>query len=52
MDSKALIYNAHKRNQLVTYWGVNDKEDMENLINLGVDVITTDRPDLLAEILN
>ena len=51
LASKKLVYYCHKRNQSVTYWGVNEKDDMEKLINIGVDVITTDRPDLLAELL-
>ena len=51
LATKDMITRAHKRNQLVVYWGVNNKKDMEKLIAIGVDVITTDRPDLLANIL-
>ena len=52
LASKGMVESAHKRNQLITYWGVNEKEDMERLINIGVDVITTDRPDILANLLD
>ena len=51
LDDKELIKTFKRRNQLVVYWGVLTKEDMTLLINNGVDVITTDRPDLLAEVL-
>ncbi len=50
--TKSIVKNAHKHNQSVTYWGVNNKEDMIKIINLGVDVITTDAPDILKELLN
>ena len=42
---------AHKRNQSVCFWTINNEEDMRYLISLGVDGITTDRPDLLAKVL-
>ena len=51
LATKDMITRAHKRNQLVVYWGVNNKKDMEKLIAIGVDVITTDRPDLLENLL-
>ena len=51
LASEGLVKSFHKRNQSVVYWGVNEQDDMEILINIGVDVITTDRPDLLYEIL-
>lgn len=51
LNTKMLINSFKERNQLVVYWGVNNKEDMKKLIDLGVHVITTDRPDLLNQIL-
>lgn len=51
LDDKMLINSFKKRNQLSVYWGIVTKEDMIHLINHGVNVITTDRPDLMAEIL-
>ena len=35
----------------VQYWTINEKEEMIELINLGVDVIMTDNPDVLYEVL-
>jgi len=35
----------------VVPWTVNTKADMERLVSLGVDGITTDRPDVLREVL-
>ena len=32
-------------------WGVNDKDDMIELIDMGVDGIETDHPDMLREVL-
>lgn len=51
LANKGFVNSFHDRNQFVVYWGVNNKDDMEYLINIGVDCITTDRPDLLYEIL-
>ena len=49
--TQTFVDSAHKRNQCVAYWTINEKEDMEYLISLGADVITTNSPDLLAEVL-
>ena len=35
----------------VQYWTINEKEEMIKLIKLGVDVIMTDNPDVLYEVL-
>ena len=50
--TKGMIKSAHKRNQSITYWTINDPEDMKKLITLDVDVITTNSPDVLAELLS
>lgn len=42
---------AHRRGLPVTVWTINEPERMRELIALGVDGITTDRPDLLNEVL-
>ena len=49
--TKSIIKAAHKRNQLATFYTINDEEDMKTLIDLKADVITTDAPDTLAKLL-
>ncbi len=48
---KRLIKAAHSMDIAVHYWTVNSPEKMERLIELGVDGIITDRPDILIELL-
>ncbi len=49
--AKTLVKRAHRRNIAVQYWTINDADDMRTLIELGVDCIMTDDPELLAEVL-
>jgi len=42
---------AHARGVRVEVWTINDPAKMRRLLNLGVDIIMTDRPDVLAGIL-
>ena len=42
---------AHRRGLPVSAWVVNELEEMRRLIDEGVDGITTDRPDILNEVL-
>ncbi len=42
---------AHQRNLRVDAWTIDDPDEMERLIDMGVDGIITDRPDLLMEVL-
>jgi len=42
---------AHERNLRVDVWTIDDPEEMDRLIDMGVDGIITDRPDLLMELL-
>ena len=51
LESKRMIDLFKKRNQLVVYWGIDTVEDMNKFIKAEVNVITTDRPDLLANLL-
>lgn len=46
----ALISEAHGLGLKVVVWTVNKREDIARLIDLGVDGIISDRPDLLREI--
>lgn len=45
------IKEAHDLGQKVNVWTVNRKEDIQKVINLNVDFITTDEPLLVKEIL-
>ena len=45
------VKSLRKAGYLVIPWTINDKEDMRQIIALGVDGIITDRPDLLLEVL-
>ncbi len=45
------IKAAHSRNMNVDAWTINEKEDMIRMIELGVDGIITDYPELLLETL-
>ena len=49
--NQAEIDAAHERNILVIPWTVNDAKTMRHLIELGVDGLITDYPDLGARIL-
>jgi len=49
--TRRLIDVAHTRGLQVHVWTVNDPHEMEELLDLGVDAIITDRPDLLKETL-
>ncbi|MCA1719406.1 MAG: hypothetical protein LC781_22150, partial [Actinobacteria bacterium] len=42
---------AHARGVRVDVWTINQAEEMRRLLDLGVDVIMTDRPGTLAEVL-
>jgi len=42
---------AHARGLWVDAWTIDDPAEMQMLIEIGVDGIITDRPDLLMEVL-
>lgn len=42
---------AKQKNIAVQVWTINDPEEMQHLIDLGVDGIMTDRPDVLLKLL-
>jgi len=46
---KSSVAEAHRLGLTVVTWTVNKPEDMERLIDMGVDGIISDRPDLLRE---
>lgn len=45
-----IIADAHAHGLLVRAWNANTEEEMQRLIDLGVDAIGSDRPDLLIEV--
>lgn len=47
----ALVAEAHKLGMKVVPWTINAVPDMERFIDMGVDGIITDRPDLLKRLL-
>jgi len=51
LTKKAYLKKAHKRNVSIQFWTINTKEEMQYLIDLGADVIMTDSPDVLYELL-
>jgi len=50
--TRRFIEQAHQKNIPVQVWTVDDPSDMVRLLELGVDGIQTDRPDLLARVLH
>jgi len=48
---KEFVNKAKLHNKEIHVWTVNNPEEMEKLINLGVDNIITNRPDILRSIL-
>ena len=48
---RRLVDTAHAHGLQVHVWTVNDRQDMDDLLVLGVDGIITDRPDVLRDLL-
>jgi glycerophosphoryl diester phosphodiesterase len=46
-----LVRAAHARGLRVDVWTVDEESDMRRLLGFGVDGVMTDRPDLLARVL-
>ena len=49
--SAAAVAESHKLGLLVIPWTANDPADMARLIDLGIDGLISDRPDLLRKVL-
>ena len=49
--TRRFIDSAHDRNVRVDAWTINETDEMRRLLALGVDVIMTDSPETLAEVL-
>lgn len=50
LGQKGIIEDSKRHNMATIYWTINDEETMLKLIELGVDGIITDRPDILYNI--
>jgi glycerophosphoryl diester phosphodiesterase len=48
---ETLVAAAHERGVAVHVWTINDETTMERLVDLGVDGIISDRPRVLAALL-
>ncbi len=51
VTTRRFIDAAHARNVVVHVWTIDDPAEMERLLDLGVDGIMTDRPDVLRDVL-
>jgi glycerophosphoryl diester phosphodiesterase len=49
--NQAFVDKAHANGLAVHVWTINDRETMERLVDLGVDGVMTDRPELLEQVL-
>jgi glycerophosphoryl diester phosphodiesterase len=50
--SERLVRDFHRRGLMVHVWTVNEVEDMQRLLDWGVDGLVTDYPDRLARVLH
>jgi glycerophosphoryl diester phosphodiesterase len=48
---RPLVRAAHRKGLAVHVWTVNEKADMERLLDMGVDGLVTDHPDRMIEVL-
>lgn len=48
---RRFVEHCHSRGLQVQVWTVNDRDEMERLLDLGVDGLMTDRPTLLKDLL-
>ena len=51
MVSKKLVDLMHEKGYFVWVWTVNDVKDMNRFLDWGLDSVTSDRPDVLAEVI-
>lgn len=51
LATKEFIDTAHEAGKAIHVWTIDDANDMNSLIDLGIDAIMSDRPSVLAELL-
>ena len=51
MTDRRFIRAAHRRGLQVHVWTIDEADEMEQLLDLGVDGIMTDRPAVLRQVL-
>ena len=49
-DDSTLIFRAHESGLTTNAWTVNKEEDMQRLLDAGIDYLTTDEPELLLKV--
>lgn len=49
--NRRFVDAAHRQNLEVHAWTINDPDEMQQMIDFGVDAIMTDRPDVLLDLL-
>jgi glycerophosphoryl diester phosphodiesterase len=49
--NERFVRNAHRRDVPVHVWTIDDADEMHRLLDLGVDGIMTDRPEVLRDVL-
>ena len=47
----AFIKEAHKQNKFVHVWTIDEEDEMNRLIKLGVDGLMTDKPSVLKKVM-
>jgi glycerophosphoryl diester phosphodiesterase len=50
--TRGLVRTAHKRGLRIDVWTIDEEADMRRLLEWGVDGIMSDRPDILARVLD
>ena len=51
MVTERFVRNAHRRGVPVHVWTIDEPDEMHRLLDLGVDGIMTDRPEILRDVL-
>jgi glycerophosphoryl diester phosphodiesterase len=50
--SRAFVRQVHKQGQVMQVWVVNERHDIQRLLDWGVDGIISDRPDIAIQTRN